>query len=82
MTQKQELALLFNRRPNEWIPLPDILSLGIAQYNSRIKDLRQDGFTIVNRVEWVDNQKHSWFMYIPPKEEVTYKKEGKQLAFA
>jgi hypothetical protein len=46
-----------------WVPLPEILKLGVAQYNARILELRRLGFTIENRTERVAGarQRHSWF---------------------
>ena len=58
------LRLLESRRGG-WIPLPDILALGIAQYNTRIKELRDDwGFAIENKTETVDGVRHSWFRLV------------------
>ena len=44
--------------------LPEILSLGVAQYNSRIYDLRKSGVHIENRVETVAGIRHSWFRLV------------------
>ena len=78
------LADFFESRPNEWISLPEILKLGIAQYNSRVYDLRRPPFDmdIKNRWEIKEGVKHSWFMYVPKVETpIYYKEERKQLAF-
>ena len=65
-TQKEKLGEFFKSRPKTWIPLPAILSLGIAQYNARIHELRiEDGMNIENRVVIVGGERHSSFMYIP-----------------
>lgn len=71
--QKDRLLSFFKERPNVWIALPEILTLGIAQYNARIYDLRNEGITIENRWEIIEGVKHSWFRYIPAPE--------KQLSF-
>jgi len=67
MKQSDRILELLKLREGEWVPLPDILKLGIAQYNARIKELRADlatqGYKIRNRWEFVDGQKHSWYMY-------------------
>lgn len=49
-----------------WVPLPEILALGIAQYGARILELRRLGFTIENRTERIPGarQRHSWFRLI------------------
>jgi len=65
LTQKQRLKVFFASRPNQWIPLYEILNLHISQYNARIYDLRAMGITIENKEEWVNGQKHTWFRYVP-----------------
>ena len=63
-TQEELLLLLLaaaNARGVEWVPLPDILALGIAQYNARIHYLRRAGHDIENRIETVDGIRQSWF---------------------
>jgi hypothetical protein len=47
-----------------WVPLPDILALGIALYNARIFELRRLGFFIENRTEEIDGVRHSWFRLV------------------
>jgi hypothetical protein len=46
-----------------WVPLPEILKLGVAQYGARIFELRRLGFIIENKSERVAGarQRHSWF---------------------
>jgi hypothetical protein len=51
------LALLIAARGG-WVSLPEILQLGIAQYNSRFFELRRLGFRIENRR---DSQQESFF---------------------
>lgn len=62
------LRLLLDAR-GSWVALPEILALGIAQYGARILELRRQGFTIENRTEHVDGERHSWFRLIkcPPQ---------------
>jgi hypothetical protein len=66
--QKDKLLAFFKERPDTWIALPEILQLGIAQYNARIHDIRKEGIIIENRWEVIEGVKHSWFRYIPAKE--------------
>jgi len=56
------LRLLIDAR-GEWVPLPEILALGIAQYNARVFELRRLGFAIENRSETDPETgvRHSWF---------------------
>jgi len=70
MSQRERLMCLFRNRPYEEIPLPEILRLGIAQYNARIKELREEGKDIQNWTEWVDGEKHSWFVYRPSEKQL------------
>ncbi len=67
-TQRDRLAELFTNHPNQWIPLPWILNMGIAQYNARIWELRRQGLKISNKWEMVDGVKKSCFCYIPEEE--------------
>jgi hypothetical protein len=67
MIQKDKLKNLFKTNPNKWISLPEILSMGIAQYGARILELRREGMNIENKIlEIVDGQKHTAFRYTPP----------------
>lgn len=68
-TQQKKILSLLSSRPYEWVPLPAIIGLGIAQYNARIKELRDSGVRIENKTEWVDGTRHSWFRLVPEKEE-------------
>ena len=60
-TQHTRILALLRSRPGQWIPLPEILGLGIAQYNARIKELREEGYEIKNKTDWVAGVRHSWF---------------------
>lgn len=62
-TQVQRLKELFESRPNQRIPLPEILSMGISQYGARIFELRQEGMPIVNEGVTVDGIRKTWFTY-------------------
>lgn len=59
-SQRDELLALFESRANEWVPLPDILNLGIAQYNARIYELRRLG----HRIESKQEGGRSWFRLV------------------
>jgi hypothetical protein len=63
-TQRSRILRLFIEARGEWVPLPDILTLGIAQYGARILELRRTGFSIENRTERRDGTRHSWFRLI------------------
>jgi hypothetical protein len=53
------LALL-RSRTGSWVPLPEILALGVAQYGSRILELRRQGHHIENRKQ----AGRSWFRLV------------------
>ena len=70
-TQRDNLFQLFESRPGQWIPLPEILRLGIAQYGARIYDLRKEGKEIQNKtIEVVDGQKRTAFMYVRKEKQI------------
>jgi hypothetical protein len=60
-TQCDRIFEVLRDANGEWVPLPKILALGIAQYNARIFQLRAAGHNIENRTEEVDGETHSWY---------------------
>lgn len=64
MTDHQSERILSLLRGNGWVPLPELLALGIAQYNARIFSLRKSGFVIENRTVWHGRQRHSAFRLV------------------
>ncbi|HEY6387280.1 MAG TPA: helix-turn-helix domain-containing protein [Candidatus Acidoferrum sp.] len=61
-TQRDRLLALLHSRENEWVPLPEILALGIAQFGARILELRRAGFDIANKIERDESSVvHSWY---------------------
>jgi hypothetical protein len=72
ITQQKRILTLLNSRPNQWVPLPDILDLHIAQYGTRIKELRADGFQIENKTEWINGARHSWFRLVPQERQLAF----------
>ena len=65
MSQRDRIRNLFLSRPNQDIPLTEILDMRISQYGSRVLELRREGMVIQNRTKHVDGVNHSWFKYIP-----------------
>jgi hypothetical protein len=59
--QSETILTLLRSAHGTWVPLPEILALGIAQYNARIFELRKRSLNIENRTETVDGVRHSWF---------------------
>lgn len=62
--QSARLLAFLRARAGQWVPLPEVLALGIAQYNARVFELRRDGHVIENRTETVGGQKRSWFRLV------------------
>ncbi len=58
--QRDRLLALLKSRAPAWVPLPDILALGIAQYNARIFELRGLG----HRIESKQEGDRSWFRLV------------------
>jgi hypothetical protein len=60
ISQRDRLLALLRRHAPDWVPLPGILALGIAQYSARIFELRRLG----HRIESKQEGSHSWFRLI------------------
>jgi hypothetical protein len=61
-TQCEKILALLQSANGQWVPLPQILALGCAQYSARIHTLRHEmGFHIENRTEVKNGVRHSWF---------------------
>lgn len=60
-TQRSRIVALLIAAKDSWVPLPEVMRCGGAQYNARILELRQIGFPISNRIEVVDGVRHSWY---------------------
>lgn len=56
-TQRDRILRVLIEARGQWVPLTAILALNIAQYNSRLLELRRLGFAISNRREG----SRSWF---------------------
>lgn len=68
-TQSAAVLRLLIDAHGSWVPLPEILALGIAQYNARILELRRLGFVIENKTERVNGARHSWFRLVQVRRE-------------
>lgn len=51
-----------------WVPLPEILALGVAQYAARVHELRRRGHAIENKTQWVGGVRHSWYRLGAPEQ--------------
>jgi len=69
-TQEQKILDLLEKANWEWVALPKIIKLWIAQYNARIYWLRRKWYNIENKIEIVrvrnENKKHTFFRLITP----------------
>ena len=63
-TQRARLLALLRSRGEEWIPLPEILALGFAQFGARLLEIRRDGHSILNKIEHKDGKVLSWYKLI------------------
>jgi hypothetical protein len=67
LSQVQKLRALMFSREGQWVPLPDVQALGIAQHGARFKELREElepqGYQIENKMEHgTDGIVRSWYM--------------------
>jgi hypothetical protein len=67
MSQVQKLRALMFSREAQWVPLPDVQALGIAQHGARFKELREElepqGYRIENKMaHGTDGIVRSWYM--------------------
>lgn len=62
-TQREYLLKFFESRKGERIPLPEILRLGISQYNARILELRRQGHNIECGEDARTPVRHTWYIY-------------------
>ncbi len=69
-TQRERLLHLLEESAGEWVALPCILALGIAQHSARIWELRRElepkGCRIENRTRRNGGAVHSWFRLVRP----------------
>jgi hypothetical protein len=84
-SQHDRLLNLLKSYNGDWVPLPKILDLHIAQYNRVINDLRNGkhdriNHNIENKVGWVDRSKHSWFRLVVEQPRQAFEEKG-QLSF-
>lgn len=66
-TQRDRILRLLEENSGQWVPLPRVLELGIAQYGARILELRRMSHQIENRVKHCNGVVHSWFRLVPSK---------------
>jgi hypothetical protein len=71
------LGLLIEAR-GQWVPLYEILDLGIAQYNARLFELRRAGFAVENRKERRDGKLLSFFRLSPAVAQRAVSKQREQ----
>lgn len=55
--QCDRILAMFERHQGNWVPLPMILALFIANYRARFSELRRKGYQIELRDEWVNGQR-------------------------
>ena len=60
-TQADRVLALLRSAEGAWVPLPELLALGIAQYNARIFDLRRAGHDIECKQVQQGRTKHTFY---------------------
>jgi hypothetical protein len=79
-TQCDQLLSVFVASLGQWVPLPTILALGIAQFGARILELRRSGYTIRNKTEYRDGKVLSWYrLELEPTQEKEPEQSGDEL---
>jgi Helix-turn-helix domain len=64
-TQRARILRLLIDARSSWVPLHEILALGIAQFGARIFEMRRMGFLIENRIKRDDSGAvHSWYRLV------------------
>ena len=82
--QRKEILDLLQSRKNEWVTLPEILKLGIAQYNARVYELRHEGYKIENKtIEVTKGERHTAFRLVVEEkpQRQAFESPSGQLAF-
>ena len=73
-SQRSRLRNMFLARPNQWISLREILDMRIAQYNSRLLDIKRGKggvklMNIVNKAILIEGRTESCYKYIPEEKQ-------------
>jgi hypothetical protein len=68
--QADRLLEFFKARAGRWVPLPDILALGMASHTRRIHELRKDGWAIEMKSTRVGQARHTEYMLLEIQPEV------------
>jgi hypothetical protein len=80
-SQRDQLCSLLSASLGQWVPLPTILALGIAQFGARILELRRSGYSIRNKTEHRDGKVLSWYrLESEPTQEKEPEHSGHELA--
>ncbi len=67
-TQEAKILDLLKQARGEWVGLPAILGLGIAQHSARLWALRHlHGLQIENKTKRVNGVRQSWYRLLSPK---------------
>jgi len=61
-SRKTQILALLVRARGGWVPLPEILKVGGAQFGARLYEIRHRlGLKVENRKEHHSGQTHSWY---------------------
>lgn len=65
-TQRDRILRLLKEREGAWVPVFEVAALA-CQYGARIKELRDAGYLIENKIEHRNGAVYSWFRLKQPK---------------
>jgi hypothetical protein len=67
LTQRDKIRALLMEREGQWVPVFELAAIAL-QYGTRVKELRDSGFEILNSTQKrTDGTVYSWFMHPAPK---------------
>jgi hypothetical protein len=70
--QELEILKLLQSRPNQWIPVYELAQIAL-QYNARVKNLRDKGYIIENKLlDVVNGEKHTAFRLVPQEKQLAF----------
>lgn len=64
VTRRMAVLYLLRSRRGRWVPLPEIMRAGGAQFGARILELGADGHRIENRLEHRNGETLSWYLLL------------------
>lgn len=57
MRKSQQVQILYALERKEWVTVPEMMRMGIANFTARISELRGMGYTVTNDKYWSKKDK-------------------------